>query len=131
MFAPTVDGRMDTFRAILIALLVLVLTALPTTACDPGHAVTYDNRMDIAITILLDGQVEASLEPMQRKTLDLIEFDNATFEARDSAGTVLYRETLTWAELKQRGWKIVITGAAPGSTPRAPVGTTPGSPSPQ
>ena len=107
------------FPASLLALLILVLTVF-FTACDPGHSVTYDNRTDAAITILVDGQLEASLRPMEKKTLGLIEFSQATFEARDATGKVLYRETMTWAGLKEKGWKIVIAeAAAPGPSPTA------------
>jgi len=111
-------------------LLVLALAAFFSSACDPGHAVTYDNRTDGAITILIDGQVEASLRSMEKKTFGLIEFSHATFEARDATGRVLYRETLTWAELKERGWKIIITEAAQSGGSPTPTPTAPTPPAP-
>jgi len=113
-----------------LVLLILVLAALSGSACDPVHSVTYDNRTDTAVTILYNGHFEASLKPMEKRTFDVIKFSQATFEARDSAGTLLYRETLTWAELNERAWKIIVTGPAlPGGSP-APTQSAPASPSP-
>jgi len=115
---------MGMFAASLLALLILVLAAFFTTACDPGHSVTFDNDTDAAVTIFIDGQRDVSLKPMEKRTFDVIEFSEATFEARDSTGRVLYRETMTWAGLKERGWKIVIAEPAPPGPSSTPATTS-------
>ena len=68
--------------------------------------------------IFINGAFDASVDPMDEKTLEVIEFDEATFEARDSDGRVIYSETFTWDELKEAGWRIIITDSSPiGASP--------------
>jgi hypothetical protein len=95
--------------------LILAAVAIGAIACDPSHAVTYDNRTNNSVMIFINGAFDGSVDPMDEKTLEVIEFDEATFEARDSDGRVIYSETFTWEELKDAGWRIVIT--EPTSTP--------------
>ena len=90
------------------ALLILAAVAIGAVACDPSHAVTYDNQTNKSVMIFINGAFDASVDPMDEKTLEVIEFDEATFEARDSAGRIIYSETFTWEELKEAGWQIVI-----------------------
>ena len=79
------------------------------TACDPSHGVTYENRMGFSAVVLINGRSEASLKPMEEKTFDLIKYDGeSTFEAKDESGDVVFSERLTWEELRQRSWRIVI-----------------------
>ena len=99
------------------SLLLLTLLAFYSMACDPGHPVTYDNRTDQPVEIFVNGFFDGALAPMEKKTFDKIEFGTATFEARDFSGRVLYSETLTWDELKDAGWRIVITDEGGGTSP--------------
>ncbi len=97
------------------ALLILAAAAIGAVACDPSHAVTYDNRTNESVMIFINGAFDGSVDPMDETTAEVIEFDEATFEARDSDGRVIHSETFTWDELKEAGWRIVIT--EPTSTP--------------
>ena len=68
--------------------------------------------------VFLNGKPNVSLAPMEETTVEEIEFGEATFEARDSDGRVIYSETFTWEELKEAGWRIVITDSSPiGASP--------------
>ncbi len=93
--------------------LILAAVAIGAVACDPSHAVTYDNRTNSSVMIFINGAFDASVGPMEKKAPEVIEFSEATFEARDSAGRVIYSETFTWEELKEAGWQIIITEPTP------------------
>ena len=102
---------------VMLVSLLIGLVAFSNLACDPSHPVTYDNRTNKPVTVFLNDAFSASLEPMQKKTFDIIAFSEATFEARESDGHVIYSETFTWEELKEAGWRIVITENMPSPTP--------------
>ena len=71
---------------------------------------TYENQTDHTVTVFRDGAVGPTLGPFEERESGLFDFDGAiTFRAKDENGRVVYSETLTWEELKKRGWKIVIT----------------------
>ncbi len=92
----------------LILLVYAVLVLLGGLACDRTFTITYENQTDKPIQIFLYGKFDLSLEPMETKTLDTIEFDEATFEARTLEGRVIFSETLTRADMEARDWRIVI-----------------------
>ncbi len=94
---------------ILVVSLSLVVVALLAMACDPSHAITYENRTNESLEILYNGRFNFSLEPGETKTVDEIEFDDATFSARTSDGRVIYSRDITWEELEDEGWRIIIT----------------------
>ncbi len=107
---------------ILLALLVAASLLGGATACDPGHSVEYQNRTDKRLEVLINGRPEVTLGPFEKQNLDLLEFRGTQdFEARDEDGRVVYFETFTWAQLKKRGWKIVITEAAPTGGSPTPI----------
>lgn len=113
----------ELFPASPLVLLIVVLVLFFTSACDPSHAVTYDNETDMAITIYKNDKFSASLKPMEEKTFELIEFSEATFEATDSGGRVVHSETFTWEKLGDAGWRIVITESVqPSPTSSVPSG---------
>jgi hypothetical protein len=100
------------------AVLVAVVVGAATTACDPGHTVTYENQTSRTVTVFLHGNPEVTLGPFENKDGGILEFVRpTTFEAKDESGNVIYSATLTWEDLKQRGWKIVITENVPSPTP--------------
>jgi len=67
------------------------------------------NKTDERITVLVDGSVEATVEPLGTEKVGSLELLHpATFEARDESGASIYKVTLTWEELRQRNWQIVI-----------------------
>ena len=102
-------------RTLSVGLLVAaVLLAFLGVACDPGHSVTYENRTDESIDFFIDGSFAASIDPQDERTFSKIEFDVATFEARDSTGELVYRKTFTWEELEEAGWRVVVEPSALG-----------------
>jgi hypothetical protein len=110
----------------ILAGIILALTVGAAAGCDPGHGVTYDNRTGQRVTVFQDGVREFVLEVSERKTYTEFLFSGSSlFEAKDDKGTVLYSELLTWDELKERGWEIVIT-----TTRSPPEVVPPQSPSP-
>ena len=80
------------------------------TACDPSHGVTYENRMGSSTVVLINGRSEASLinRWRRRHLTSLNTTANRRFEAKDESGDVVFSERLTWEELRQRSWRIVI-----------------------
>lgn len=91
--------------ALLVACLVVFLVA-----CDPGHEITYVNETDQHITVRLNGGVHAELGPHETKDVLTLEFIRArTISAENEGGRVIYSETLTWGDLRDKGWKIVIS----------------------
>jgi len=93
----------------LAAVVAAVATAFALTGCDPGHDVSYENETNEFIEIYVNDFLNVSLEPLQKKKFLEIEFGSATYEARDLAGRVLYRQTFTWDELRDAGWRIGVT----------------------
>ena len=105
----------------LAAMTAAVATAFALIGCDPGHNISYENETNEFIDIYLDGFLNVSLEPMQKKKFFGIESPSTTFEARDAEGNVIYRQTFTWDELRDAGWRIVVTENSridPQPTPR-------------
>lgn len=103
------------------AILVVIAAAFALAGCDPGHTISFENETNQPIEIYYNGRFDLSLEPMQKRKLDEIQFSSATYEARDAAGRVLYRQTFTWDELRDAGWRIVVTEDSridPQPTPR-------------
>ena len=92
----------------LMLLVYAALVLLGGLACDRTFTITYENQTDKPIQIFPYGKFDLSLEPMETKTLDTIEFDEATFEARTLGGRVIFSETLTRADMEARDWRIVI-----------------------
>lgn len=88
------------------------LILLSSVACDPGHGVTVVNESGQSITIYSGGHTEGTLGPGQRKTFTYIKYaGQKLFEAQDEDGDVLFSEELTWQELRERRWRIVITSS--------------------
>lgn len=103
----------------LLLFLFFAAIASVSTGCDPGHRIAYDNQTSQTVTVFRDHTRIATLAPSEKKEFSTLEFSGArTFEAREQSGKIIYSEELTWEELKERGWKIVITGTrSPVSSP--------------
>ncbi len=91
------------------SIVATVAIAVALGACDPTHDITYENETNEFIEIYTDGFLNVSLDPLQKRTLSTIKFRWLTFEARNAAGNVLYRQTFSWDELRHTGWRIVVT----------------------
>ena len=112
-------GYVNPRTLLLISAAVIVMAA---TGCDPSHEVTYENRTSYTVTVFLNGGYDATLGPFESYTSDVIKYvDATTFEARDENGRTIFSESLTYEELENQEWKIIITEeAAPGSPTPTP-----------
>ena len=102
--------------------LVLIASGLAATvalgsACDPLQSVTFENRTNHTVTVFERGVEFVTLAPSEEKDFDSGEFIEETSEAKDEGGRVIYSETLTWEELRERDWRIVITESTPDGSP--------------
>lgn len=125
---PLPKGRHAAARVftVLAGIILAFTVGLAATGCDSGHAITYENRTGQRVTVFRDGVRALVLEVSEREAYDLFLFSGSMlFEARGDEGTVLFSEMLTWDELKERGWEIVIT-----TTRSPPDAVPPQSPSP-
>jgi hypothetical protein len=113
------------------------IVATAAIACDPGAGVTWVNQTDQSVVIYLSDRLDADLgtdlPPRSNKTEAVIKdvWRNLVV-VRDEQGNVLFRQTLTWDQLKAQGFRFVITEEmlSPSSpTPAPSPGTTP-TPSP-
>ncbi len=98
----------------LSALVVLLASAGFAGACDPGAGVTWVNETDDAILIYLrdDANPDSGSVVAARGTLTegvIIAVWHDVVVVRDVAGKVLYREEVTWDELKAQDFTFVIT----------------------
>jgi hypothetical protein len=120
--APSEENRVDFWRVrrwpaplvrILTAIILAVVIGTGLIGCDAGHTVTYENQTTHSITLFQNGTRDFAMNPMEKKDSGVLEFTGAvTFEARDEHSKPIYSEALTWDQLKQRGWRIVISETA-------------------
>jgi hypothetical protein len=97
-----------------IAFAICLLLVLATTvACDPGADITWVNETDQEVGIYLGDDLhdfDTSVRPRSSKTVGTIE---AVWEdvvvIRDKQKRVLFRQEITWDELKAQGFRFVIT----------------------
>ncbi len=93
---------------------LLLLAMVGTTGCDPAPGVTYQNRTGQTIAVSRDRFYEFMMEPGETTTYGTLEYSGSrVFEAWDENGNVIFSVTLTWEELRQQNWTIVITASAP------------------
>lgn len=89
---------------------ILLTLALAIVSCDEGAVMTYVNTTDETLQVSVDGLLVHTLTAGETRESGIIRFSlPKLFEAKHQDGTVVFSETLTWEDLKQRGWKIVIT----------------------
>jgi hypothetical protein len=98
-------------KALAVACGFLLLAGL--TACDPGADITWVNETDQEVGIYLGDDLhdfDTSVPPRSSKTVGTIE---AVWEdvvvIRDKQKRVLFRQEITWDELKAQGFRFVIT----------------------
>ena len=106
-------------RLVIPALIVVMLTAL--TACDPGADITWVNDTNRTVVVYLDDNFDDTgdqIEPHSSRTLGTIKAVwNDIIVLRDEEGTVLFRQELTWDELKAQGFRFEITEEMIAPTP--------------
>lgn len=95
------------WRCALLAALVLVFAGL---ACDPWPPVEYENATSQRVTVYKSGKFSLALEPHQSVKAHASEdvwLPDIKVVAED--GRVLLEDHITWDELRQMDYKIVIT----------------------
>ncbi len=93
-----------------LSVILLLSVAALALACDPSHTVTYENQTSQALTVFRFGREAFELQPYETSDYGVIEFSGQMpIEAQNSDGTVVYSTTVTWDELEQAGWQVVIT----------------------
>lgn len=101
--------RRDSAYRFAFCILTFQLFLVFLAACDPGHHITYENRTDQRLEIFVDGSFETEVEPLgTQEVLSLELLHPARFEAKSQLGSIVYAETLTWQQLRERNWRIVI-----------------------
>lgn len=107
--AARISRSRRSHAALLFCSLIITAIAVLSTGCDPGHDVRYVNSTDQRLTILVDGAKETTVGPMESVEVLTLEYPGAsTFEAENDQGLTVYSEALTWNQLRQRGWEILI-----------------------
>ena len=94
--------------------LSLILLLLSVLGCDPAEGLTFVNEAGVQITVYSGGHEAGVIDSASKKTLLYTEYAGAKlFEARDAAGRLVYSEQLTWQDLQDRQWRIVIREPRP------------------
>ena len=114
-----------------LTLVVVVLLGLLGVACDPGVNIRFENRIDRDLTVSFarpsfskyaDSFLLRAHSERRFSFAGLIEDDEVlVVEAWDPAGDLVYSETLTLRELKQRGLRFVFTETVPLTPSPSPV----------
>lgn len=110
------------FRLVLAFVVVLSLGLLGV-ACDPGVNISFENRTDSDVTVsfarpsfskYVDSFLLRAHSERRFSFPGLVE-DNEVLvvEARDPQGNLVYSETVTLRELKERGLRFVFTAGVP------------------
>ena len=124
-----------TVRIVFAIFLVLILAA--ALACDPGATITYVNTTDKRVDVYLgEGArpedfkiVEVTIEPHSAKKVGTIAMVwPGVVVVFDEDGNLVLRRQITWDQLKEQGFRFVITEDMFSPTPAE---TAPASPSPQ
>jgi len=108
-----------------ICVLAVLFAAL---GCEPGRIPEYENATSQRVTIYKDGIPAFSLEPHEAKKTGGFEEDwRPDIKVVAEDGRILLEDHITLDELKQTGYKIVITDPAhpPSPTPTPSPEATP------
>jgi hypothetical protein len=106
-----------------LTLVVVVLLGLLGVACDPGVNVRFENRIDRDLTVSFarpsfskyaDSFLLRAHSERRFSFAGLVEGEEVLkVEARDPEGNLVYSETITLRDLKERGLRFVFTEAVP------------------
>lgn len=89
--------------------MVLAISGVLWTACDPGHGVTYENQTQQTVSVFNGNDLDATLAPGAHRTFTFIVYQGLrTFVAKDESGVVVFQEQYSWDDLKRVNWRIVI-----------------------
>ena len=97
----------------LSALVILIASFGFAAACDTEVTVTWVNETDITIGIYFGDNIDSFDLSVAPHSTGLAGTISDTWQdavvIRDEAGNVLYREEITWDELKAQDFTFVIT----------------------
>lgn len=99
--------RAPKMRQIIVGMLLIISWLI--VGCDAGHSVTFENRTDRP-AIVFEGRAESiMLPPNSSEKLSVLEYDGyETFSVRDEAGSLLFSASLTWQDLEEMNWTIIV-----------------------
>ena len=99
----------------------LIVVTLAFAGCDPGAGITWVNNTNRTVVVYLDDDFDDTgdqIDPQSSRTLGTIKAVwNDIIVLRNEEGTVLFRQELTWDELKAQGFRFVITEEMIAPTP--------------
>lgn len=107
---PRINSR---YRRLLMApasITVITLLALALIACDPGEAVTIENRTDQTVAVFDNDTQRNLIAPGDTARYSILKFERTmTFTVKTMDGKVLASRTFTWDEIhKQDGITLII-----------------------
>ncbi len=99
----------------------LIVVTLAFAGCDPGAGITWVNNTNRTVVVYLDDDFDDTgdqIDPQSSRTLGTIKAVwNDIIVLRNEEGTVLFRQELTWDELKAQGFRFEITEEMIAPTP--------------
>ncbi len=99
--------RVRTF--VLLAVLPIGLFLI-TAGCDPGAGITYENRTTETVELVDGNEFLGPIPPGESVRFTTFEFvGKRLLQARTLAGELVYSADLTWEEIREMDWTVVIT----------------------
>ena len=100
----------------------LIVVTLAFAGCDHGAGITWVNETDQTVVVYLGEDLDdIDVRLLPRSTNMKVATIKAVWEdvvvLRDEEGTVLFRQELTWDELKAQGFRFEITEEMIAPTP--------------
>ncbi len=99
----------------------LIVVTLAFAGCDPGAGITWVNETDKTVDVYLGEDLDdfdVRLLPRSNMEVGTIKAVWVDFIVlRDEEGTVLFRQELTWDELKAQDFRFEITEEMIAPTP--------------
>ena len=95
--------------AVIGLILILLITSLSISSCEPIAPFKIRNNTDQAITLIVNGTEKGTINPHSEfKPRTIFIAGWFIIEAKDSQGSVVYSQKFTYEELEWLDWKIVI-----------------------
>jgi hypothetical protein len=93
-----------------IGLLLMAALIWGPAGCDDSHIVTYVNATDGAVAVQSGANPPTQLPAGSTTKIAELHFANRRLfiATRKSDGTTVFQAELSWSDLKQMGWSIVV-----------------------
>lgn len=112
------------FRALFLG--VLLVAGSASTACDPGRALIIENRSPETVVLVFvadgSGERERDIPPNGERRVGVLDGQSVgRFRLLWASGEMLFEGDLTWTELEQIDFRLVINSSGVQlPAPRAP-----------